>query len=266
MVSSATSLNMHLVMFMVFTNYTSLALPSSHQRISTSSNVGTMPTRWMRIPPHTPNLLKHKQSSALSYRSHNEQDSEDDLIKLKVRTSPLFKEDDPRASKRKVNGKNIPLILSLIINQVGILTLAAGLTSFYVLFSGNGDEFLSDGILNWTGNLSSASSPLNYDLDFALTPIRLAQGIIAALPIIAFGKFIEKSDDRRFATTNFSTLYMILTLFGLRNSRPSKDLQGDGQVATGSNKIESLRNTIGEKDKIDDSCLYFTLEKDIDSH
>jgi hypothetical protein len=256
MVSTAISLNMHLFLFLVFTNYASLALPTSHQRMSTSSSVGTMPTKWMHTTSQTPNLFKHQQFSALSYRSHNELDSEDNLIKLKVRTSPLFKEDDPRASKKE-NGKNIPLILSLIINQVGIITLAAGLTSFYVLFSGNGDEFLSDGILNWTGNLNSASSPLNYDLDFALTHIRLAQGILAAVPIIVFGKFIEKSDDRRFATTNFSTLYMILTLFGLRKSRQSKALQGDhGQVATGS-KFESLRNTIGEKEvKIDDSCYY----------
>lgn len=178
------------------------------------------------------------------------EDHDDSISKLRVRTSPTFKKSDLvqeqqspneiKASITKRAGINVPLILSLFLNQFMMLTFASGLTAFYILFSGNGEQFLSEGILNWTGSWNGLQSA---DLDFSITPIRIMQGSLGAIPIIAFGNFIEKSDDRRFATTNFSTLYMIITLFGLR-TRSQSDDKLKGEKFNVLDRLESMRSTI----------------------
>lgn len=207
--------------------------------------------RWTQTIAHETKVQHH--TSVLFYRVHDMEDHDDSISKLRVRTSPTFKKSDLvqeqqspneiKASITKRAGINVPLILSLFLNQFMMLTFASGLTAFYILFSGNGEQFLSEGILNWTGSWNGLQSA---DLDFSITPIRIMQGSLGAIPIIAFGNFIEKSDDRRFATTNFSTLYMIITLFGLR-TRSQSDDKLKGEKFNVLDRLESMRSTIGEE-------------------
>jgi hypothetical protein len=114
-----------------------------------------------------------------------------------------------------VIGINTPLIISLILNQLLIiLAFAAGLTSAFIFFTGNQD-YLSDGVLNWSG---ISNAPRSAEFDLATAPLRFMQGFLGAMPTIALSQKIEQSDDRKFATTNFSTILMVLTLFGRRRS------------------------------------------------
>lgn len=209
-------------------------------------------------------------SSAIFYRPHSVEDGEDAISKLRLRTSPIFKKRDlqkPEKSEAKqlpavdkTPGINFALILSLLLNQFGILTFASGLTAFYVLFSGNGDQFLTEGILNWTGGSWTSLQNSGFNLDLPINPIRVVEGFLGAIPIIAFSSFIEKTDDRRFATTNFSTIYMVLTLFGLR-SRTRSPTTSNEEVERNkfiADELDSVKTTIG-KVRICDFCMRIFL-------
>ena len=195
---------------------------------------------------------KQSLSSAIFYRPHTAEDRDELTSQLRKRTSPTLERAglEERAHPKATTGTsldkditastpgaiNVPIIVSLFANQFAILTFAAGLTAFYVLFSGNGEQFLSEGLLNWTGNVDISKS---YELDFSVTPGRLLQGCIGAVPTIAFSNYIANSDDRRFATTNFSTIFMVMTLFGLRDPNNFEKEQRE----IGTKGIKSIRKT-----------------------
>ena len=160
-------------------------------------------------------------SSRLLYRAHEAKDDEESFSRLRRRAGPTFRKPETTLKdkscptvKRGINGA---LFISLIINQLFILTSATGLGAIYLLFSGN-QQFLNDGVLNWTGSIHSPSA----SLDFSLTTIRLIQGALSAIPTIALSTYLERSDDRQFAKTNFSTIFMVMTLFG-RRKIPEKE-------------------------------------------
>ena len=188
---------------------------------------------------HNPTIQYH--SSQLFYRALDEDDDDGSISMLSKRAAPTFNKSQVRRvpdgiSSAKRGGINTPLILSLLINQILILTFFGGLTVMYVFLSGN-EQFLSDGIFNWSGNLDAPSA----QLDLSITPIRLMQGILGAVPTIALSNFIERSDDRRFATTNFSTIYMVMTLFGRRTSASKVD-----EEKVKIDRMEPFTNTVGE--------------------
>jgi membrane protease YdiL (CAAX protease family) len=47
-------------------------------------------------------------------------------------------------------------------------------------------------------------------------------GAVGALPSILIGSLIEQSDKRKFANTNFSTIIMVMTIFGRRRAPPKE--------------------------------------------
>ena len=170
------------------------------------------------LHPEPSVIIERSLPTLLYYRAHDESDDERKISKLRTRAGPTFKRSDasiPAAESPtdEVIGINTPLIISLILNQLIILAFAAGLTSAFILFTGNQD-FLSDGVLNWSGINDAPSA----EFDLSITPLRFMQGVLGAMPTIALSQKIEQSDDRKFATTNFSTILMVLTLFGRRRS------------------------------------------------
>lgn len=71
--------------------------------------------------------------------------------------------------------------------------------------------------LHWNG-----SSEFFSFWDFQVTPLRLVEGVVAAAPMIYLGTQVERSDDRDASHVNFSTMNMVMSLFG-RKEHDHKD-------------------------------------------
>mmetsp|Transcript_26571 Transcript_26571/g.76742 ORF Transcript_26571/g.76742 Transcript_26571/m.76742 type:complete len:444 (+) Transcript_26571:178-1509(+) len=147
-------------------------------------------------------------------------DSEADTpagIKVQSLTPPGYStkealEDQLQGSAPK-SGVNVALLRAICANQVFILGLASAAGAGLLIFTdGLGWIQQLSAILDWGANQ-------HHLLDFAIQPLRLGEGFLGALPLIASGSFIERSDKRKFATVNFSTIFMVMTLFG-RRSKP----------------------------------------------
>lgn len=65
--------------------------------------------------------------------------------------------------------------------------------------------------LHWNG----ASEFFSF-WEFKVTPLRLAEGILAAVPMIYLGTLVETSDDRDASHVNYSTMNMVMSLLGRR--------------------------------------------------
>jgi len=131
------------------------------------------------------------------------------MVKLQSRAPPTFDKKDIKP----LMGINYPLIQALIANQLLIFGAASVLALLFTLFNRNaGDAILQGGLLNWSDN---PFSPMAYNNLF-LTQDRVIEGLLGALPSIALGSAVDRSDDRKFANANFSTIYMVMTLFGRR--------------------------------------------------
>jgi membrane protease YdiL (CAAX protease family) len=181
-------------------------------------------------PRHCAPSTLHRRASTrndifhtkLQYRAHDEEDDELSTHKLRTRASPVFNKAAANQSTsdnaQKIGGINTNLVLSFILNQAVILAFASGLIAAYIFLSGNQD-FVSEGILNWSGFTDAPSA----SLDFSLSPIRFAQGALGAVPMILLSNKIDKSDNRKYAMANFSTVFMVMTLFGRRQSHLESD-------------------------------------------
>jgi len=116
-----------------------------------------------------------------------------------------------RYNKRS-SGINYTLIRSLIWNQLCMFGVAVivVLSSLY-FFDDNIKQIaiLHDGIFSWPKQVS----PIPHDF---LMKSHLLIGVLGSLPPILMGAAIDRSDDYRFAKPNFSTIYMVVTLFGKR--------------------------------------------------
>eukprot|EP01083_Nonionella_stella_P044419 119612_1 len=124
------------------------------------------------------------------------------------------------SGSKPTDGINTPLAFSLLLNQVIIFNVATFLTALYIFASPEniGSQFISNGLISWGGHhLDSLSSSLHIDL--SLTPLIFAQGVLGTILPLFISTCIEKSDDRHFATTNFSTIFMVMTLFGRRKGK-----------------------------------------------
>lgn len=181
-----------------------------------------------------------RTSSRLFYRAHEERDDDDILSQLRTRAAPTFQKSDIQKSmEKRRRGINGLFVVSLITNQIVILILAVGLTALYVFFSGN-EQFYTEGILNWNG-ATEANNLLG--LDLSVTPVRFIQGLLGSIPTIALSHQIERSDDRKYSQTNFSTIFMVMTLFGRRSSNSKvkgKRIKIDN--------LDQITNTLGKSD------------------
>lgn len=153
----------------------------------------------------------------LRYRELDTDDDDTTLLKLQNRAPPGFDVKENLSKRRPTTtAMNVPLIRAIFLNQA-IIVVAASVVLAAIFFATDGlDGFAHmQEMLHWGGQGSSATN-----LDFPLTPTRLATGILGAIPMIALGGWVEGSDNRAFANVNFSTIAMVLTLFGRRQSPP----------------------------------------------
>jgi len=158
-----------------------------------------------------------KRRSSLYYREHDASDTGTSLLKLDTRTPPIgydVKEHIEPQPLRK-NGINIPVILALLANQAIVLVGVSGL-SLLALFLTDGFSTLTQlpEVFHWAGSDKSLELSVSYP--------QVLWGVAGALPSIFIGSQFEKSDKRAFANTNFSTILMVMTIFGRRNAPPKE--------------------------------------------
>lgn len=160
----------------------------------------------------------------LRYRELDENDSDTALLKVKTRTPPGFDVNEALAERLKKlpkTGVNFPFIKAIVQNQLFVLA-AASIASVAILTFTDGLGVLSNlgDLLHWNGDAAAGADLF----DLTITPTRLAMGVIGALPAIAIGSAIENSDNRAFSNVNFSTIIMVMTLFGRRKAPPPEFL------------------------------------------
>ena len=165
-------------------------------------------------------IQKHSITRPFLYRNHDEEDRDSSMNTLEGTVTPTFNVDVESKSINKSEGINNHLLQAFFINQLFILSLSIAFTAAYLFISAD-FQFVSDGILNWTGFENQFLSQTGPSLS---TPVRLLEGIIGYLPMMLFGLKLEASDDRRLARANFSTVYMVMSMFG-RRSRSSSSKQ-----------------------------------------
>eukprot|EP00538_Stauroneis_constricta_P002291 CAMPEP_0119547838 /NCGR_PEP_ID=MMETSP1352-20130426/1873_1 /TAXON_ID=265584 /ORGANISM="Stauroneis constricta, Strain CCMP1120" /LENGTH=511 /DNA_ID=CAMNT_0007592893 /DNA_START=218 /DNA_END=1753 /DNA_ORIENTATION=+ len=141
----------------------------------------------------------------------------DETAKEVAATKDNKKEPDSPTNLPRLNRKptamNLLLIQALVFNQQLILGLGTVLTMAVLFFSDGFSSFFNyQNIMGWSGTNGVPMLGIGNDFLF---------GALAALPIIAFGKLVENSDNRDLANLNFSTITMVMTLFGRRTVPPA---------------------------------------------
>jgi membrane protease YdiL (CAAX protease family) len=168
----------------------------------------------------TPALISSSSSpSALYYRAHEPDDDDKAWIKVQTRVPPGFDTKKALSSKPPNSAMNMPLIRALLFNQGLILGLAA-VVSAVLLFLTQGTGVFADlnDILRWTGGEGPGI------FDFLPSADRMLYGLAGALPMLVFSSIVENSDNWAFANINFSTISMVMTLFGRRKAPPDEFL------------------------------------------
>jgi len=216
--------------------------------------------------PLAPRALRpssSRRSTARRYRPLDEDDDEANMLKIKNRAGPYFdmkkilrgddqdeKRDDGRKAltpgtrvapglRVKKTGMNVPLIRALLVNQSAILTLASiAFAVAVVVLRGFGALFDLNEIFAWSG-----FEDLGAVRDSSLTLSRILWGIGGAVPLLAFSNAVENSDRRAFANVNFSTITLVMTLFGRRSPPPPEFLPPKAVARLGGNVRENYPTT-----------------------
>jgi len=113
-------------------------------------------------------------------------------------------------------GVNMPILKSLAVSQTAALVVCSGVTAAALAVTGYPIDFAA---LHWNGN-ENFFSPL----DFTMSPIRVVEGFLAAAPMIFLGNKIEHAESRDCSHVNFSTMNMVMALFGRREHDSATDI------------------------------------------
>jgi membrane protease YdiL (CAAX protease family) len=105
-------------------------------------------------------------------------------------------------------GADFDALRSVAMSQALVLLGVTLTTAFVLAATGHPIDMSS---LHWNGSNEFFSF-----WDFDVTPLRLAEGVIAAVPMVYAGALVENSDDRDASHVNFSTMNMVMSLFGRR--------------------------------------------------
>jgi len=165
-----------------------------------------------------PKSIVSRNQVKILYKPHEDGDDESrGLLKLKTR-APAAGFNLQKALRdgedKKETGMNTELIKALFLNQIIILILGVGISLGTVLWHEGFDALMSP----WTVFQWGSSE---FDA-IALSGNPIILGTISAIPALLFSNLIESSDRREFANINFSTIIMVLTLFGRRSSPPTE--------------------------------------------
>jgi membrane protease YdiL (CAAX protease family) len=169
---------------------------------------------------HTPSSKRSSACPPLKYREHDGKDSDTTLIKLESRTPSIGydvkKEIQATGSQSsRSTGLNEPLVKALLLNQ-GITIVAGTAVSALTLAVSDGC-----GSLGHFSDITQWANP-SFALVSGANPFLL--GALGAVPSIVIGSIVESSDKQAFANTNFSTIIMVMTLFGRRRAPPDEFL------------------------------------------
>jgi membrane protease YdiL (CAAX protease family) len=169
----------------------------------------------------------------LRYRALDEQDDDSAMLQVQTRTPPGYDprkavgesefptapggDDAPGRRRLPRTAMNTRLILALLLNQGLVLAVASTLAGAALFATSGGLAAFGNlnELLRWTG-----TGPDVWDL--TITGERLLWGIGGALPLLVLNAVWESSDDRRLANINFSTIAMVMTLFGRRTALPDE--------------------------------------------
>ncbi len=154
-------------------------------------------------------LSAFQVSPFLPFRGNNNPTGEDT-------TSPphlqVITESTPSSTLQEVrhSDQSMPLIRAIWFNQAAIFLLATAMATLASFVSGN-ELGLSS--LHWN------TSPDYHSLfDWSMNQARLIEGVLATIPMVILGSAIEQSDRRDASHVNFSTINMVISLFGRRKS------------------------------------------------
>ena len=154
----------------------------------------------------------------LNYRDHDG-DTENYVTRATERGAAK----STASSKQPSTGAHIPTIRSIATSQAAALVAATAATAIALATSGH---LVDLGSIHWNG--SNAFFSL---WDFHLTSTRIVEGVLATVPMIYMGRQIETSDRRDASHVNFSTMNMVMTLFG-RREHGAKESDSDVSDAT----------------------------------
>lgn len=112
-------------------------------------------------------------------------------------------------------GADFGTFRSVAMSQALVLVGVTAATAIVLALSGHGIDMST---LHWNG-----SSQYTSFWDFQLTPLRFLEGIAAATPMIFLSTRVEESDDRDASHVNFSTMDMVMSLFGRRKEESREE-------------------------------------------
>lgn len=121
------------------------------------------------------------------------------------------------------SGVSFQLIRAICFSQAVMLFVATVAAAGMLFLSGNPVDL---SLLHWNGAASFTSF-----WDFSVSPVRVVQGIVATLPMIAFGSMVENSEQRGSSQVNFSTINMVVSLFGKRKNKHTKNGNAIGDTS-----------------------------------
>jgi membrane protease YdiL (CAAX protease family) len=113
------------------------------------------------------------------------------------------------------SGADFGTFRTVAVSQALVLAGVTAGTAIILVLSGHPIDMST---LHWNG-----SSHYMSFWDFQLTPLRFLEGIVAAVPTIFLSTHVEKSDHRDASHVNFSTMDMVMSLFGRRKDRKREE-------------------------------------------
>jgi len=108
------------------------------------------------------------------------------------------------------SNKSMSLIRAIWLNQAAIFLFA---TVFATIAS-----LATTGTVDLSGFHWAGDSSFHSFFDWEMDALRVAEGVIAAFPMVMLGCLLEQSDRRDASLVNFSTTNMCISLFGRRKS------------------------------------------------
>jgi membrane protease YdiL (CAAX protease family) len=162
-------------------------------------------------------------SSQLYYR-----DGDDDLSSHVVENPSVSRTPNSRVQTQRrseeASAVSMPLINAIWFNQVTLFLLANVVAIIASCFGPTPFDLSS---LHWNIGGGGDSTAFHSLFDWQPTWFRIAEGILATIPMVTLGCMVEKSDDRDASRVNFSTTNMVVSLFGRRKS----DLEPTGSAS-----------------------------------
>lgn len=113
------------------------------------------------------------------------------------------------------SSQSLSLIRAIWLNQGAIFLFATVFATVSSFVTTGGVDFSS---FHWAGDTSFYSL-----FDWRADGFRVAEGILATIPMVMLGCTLEQSDRRDASQVNFSTTNMCITLFGRRKSSADPD-------------------------------------------